>query len=201
MAFIQGPPLLGANRGGKIIDRGGALGGQARRADYSPSHRSAWRARAAGSAPLPDGYDSADLDGQSTSFGNGLHFIFNFDHTNNVTIDGLSLHNFQHSAFHSTGNDANVTLKDFIIFNGFAAGNYSAPAGISFYGPNGITISHGVIHDISAWGINVAGANSTTANYHVDHTAIWNTCSDRPDCSGVYQVDTPQTFHRHRVVE
>jgi len=145
----------------------------------------------------PDGYDSADLTGGSTAFGNGLHFIFNFDHTTNVTIDGLSLHDFQHSGFHSTGGDTNVILKDFIIFNEYATNsNFSAPGGISFYGPVGMTISHGVIHDTNSWGINITnpGSGSVLTNPHIDHMAIWNTCTAQADCSGIYQVDaTRQT--------
>ena len=139
----------------------------------------------------PDGIDSADFTGGSTAFGNGLYYMIS-DHASNITINGLSLHNFQHSGVHSGGGAHSPTIINNVIFNGTITTQTANPGAIACYGCTNAIISHNVIHDIGSWGVAFANVNGDVSNMLVTGNVIYNTCTGRPDCSAIYLVDTSQ---------
>jgi len=66
----------------------------------------------------PDGYDSADITGGSTTDGTGLWDIFWVGNTTGVTINGLKLHNFNYAGIDSGGGAHALTVKNNEIYNG-----------------------------------------------------------------------------------
>ena len=140
----------------------------------------------------PDGVDSADLSGGSTSSGTGL-VIAIYVGANDVTIDGLSIHDFQYAGVNSGGGTGNLTVENSVIFNGYVASGSSNPAGISCYGCSNATISHNVIHDIAMFGVSMSNVNGDISNLLVTGNVVYNTCTAIADCGALYVQDVTAT--------
>jgi hypothetical protein len=137
----------------------------------------------------PDGVDSADFSGGATDGGTGLSVVISVG-ANDVTINGLSIHDFQYAAINSGGGANNLTVENCIVFNGYASppGN---PGGISCYGCGNAVISHNVIHDMATFGVSISSANEQgIPNLRISDNVIYNTCKTFPDCGAIYAQDT-----------
>jgi hypothetical protein len=140
-----------------------------------------------------DGYGSASITGGSTGVGNGAYDLITI-HGNNITIDGLSLHNFQFSSVHIRGgsNDG-LTVKNSTIFNEFISTQTFSAGGVSCYGCSNATVSHNYIHDMANAAVTFGNVNGLVTNMVVDSNYIQNTCTAIADCGAVYLVDTAGT--------
>ncbi len=137
----------------------------------------------------PDGVDSADFTGGSTSSSTGLVIAMSVS-APNVTINGLSIHNFQYAGIGSGGGATNLTVENNVIFNGYTATNSSNPAGISCYSCGNATISHNVIHDMAMFGVSMSTANGVDiSNLLVTGNVVYNTCTANADCGALYVQD------------
>ncbi len=142
----------------------------------------------------PDGVNSADFTGGSTGVGTGLYFAIYTSGSSNLTINGLSIHNFQYAGIGSLGGVTNLTVINNIIFNQYyIPGKASSPGGFTCYGCANTTISHNVIHDMAAWGINLGNVNGNVSNLLVTGNVIYNTCTNLPDCGAIYLYDPEAT--------
>ncbi len=65
----------------------------------------------------PDGVDSADLSGGSTSNGTGL-VVAVYVSASHVTFDGLSIHDFQYAGINSQGGADHLVVEKCIFFDG-----------------------------------------------------------------------------------
>lgn len=143
----------------------------------------------------PDNVDSADITGGTTATGNGLYVIFDVQDAANITINGLSLHNFDFAAIASIGGASTLTVKNNLIFNGFfvvGAGAQNAGA-FMCYGCANTTISHNAVHDIASFGIGSANVNGNTSNQLVTGNVLYNICTALADCGAIYTQDTTAT--------
>jgi hypothetical protein len=134
----------------------------------------------------PDGVGSADITGGSTTTNAGLSDVFNVG-ANNVTITGLTIHNFAYAAVAANGSDS-LTVTNNIIYSGFNHG-IGNPAGITCYGCDQATFSHNVIHDIAAFGISMTNAEGAISMLHIDGNVIYNTCMVVTNCGAIYLED------------
>jgi len=143
----------------------------------------------------PDGVDSASVTGGSTASGNGLWAIFDIGNASGVTINGLTLHDFDFAAIRTTGGAPSLTVSNNIIFNGFfivASGPQNA-AGIMCYDCNNMTVSHNVVHDIASFGVSVSHSSSTVNNLLYDSNVLYNICTQIRDCGALYTQDLNAT--------
>jgi hypothetical protein len=144
----------------------------------------------------PDGVDSADITGGSTASGNGLWAIFFTGGATNVTITGLSLHNFDFAAVQS-GGGANLTVTNNLMFNGFGiVGDVSLSgaqnaASVQCYSCANLTVSNNVVHDIASFGI--SNSNGGTTGTVFSGNVLYNICTQIRDCGALYSQDLPQT--------
>ena len=144
----------------------------------------------------PDGVGSVSLNAGSTASGNGLWEAFNLAGSSNVTINGLTVHNFQAMAFASTGGTHTLTLKNNIMYNGFYVETTTGPqdiAAISCYGCSNTVVSNNVVHDIASNGIDFGNINGNISNLIVSNNVIYNTCTAVLDCGGLYLSDPKST--------
>lgn len=145
-----------------------------------------------------DGIGTADITGGSTASGNGLWAIFYTGGATGVTINGLSLHNFDFAGIQS-GGGANLTVTNNIIFNGFgivgdaSLSGASNAGGFMCYDCVGLTISNNVIHDIASFGMTNAHSAGLISNYLVTGNVLYNTCSQYRDCGAIYSQDLNTT--------
>jgi Right handed beta helix region len=140
----------------------------------------------------PDGVDSADFTGGSTSSGTGLVTAMSVG-AQQVTINGLSIHNFQYAGIGSGGGTGNLTVENSVLYNGYTASGSSNPAGISCYGCSNMTISHNVIHDMAQFGISISNVNGEISNLLVTGNVLYNTCTAIADCGALYVQDVTAT--------
>lgn len=139
----------------------------------------------------PDGVDSADLSAGSTDGGTGLSVAVAVA-AERVTIDGLSIHNFQYGAVVSSGGADNLTVKNSLIYNGYSWGQGN-PGGISCYGCTNLTLSHNVIRDMAEFGLSLTGANGDIYGLRVDGNVFYNTCTAVANCGALYMEDSTAT--------
>jgi len=140
----------------------------------------------------PDGVDSADLNAGSTGSGNGLVTAVSVS-ANNITINGLSIHDFQYSGIGSGGGVNNLLIENCLLFNGYLASGSSNPGGISCYGCGNMTISHNVIHDMAQFGVSISNVNGSISNLLVTGNVVYNTCTKIADCGALYVQDITTT--------
>ena len=76
----------------------------------------------------PDGVDSADLSGGSTSDSTGLTTAVSVG-ASRITINGLSIHNFVYAGIGSSGGADALLVENCVLFNGYLATNNSNPGG------------------------------------------------------------------------
>ena len=138
----------------------------------------------------PDGVDSASLSGGATGSSNGLSTVISVGNTNHLTIDGLTIRDFQYAGIDSGGGTNNLLVENSVLFNGFTQTNSSNPAGISCYGCANTIISHNVIHDIAQFGVSFSNVNGDISNLLVTGNVFYDTCDANADCGAVYVQDT-----------
>ncbi len=140
----------------------------------------------------PDGVDTADITGGSTSASNGATVLIDVGNTSNLTIDGLSLHNVIFAAIGSGGGTSNLTIKNNVLFNQYlqvGSGPQNA-GGFMCYGCSNTTISHNVFHDIASFCLRNSQVNGTIDNFLVEGNVFYNTCTTIADCGAIYFQDT-----------
>jgi Right handed beta helix region len=140
----------------------------------------------------PDGVDSADFSGGGTSSGGGLVTAISVS-ADNVTINGLSIHDFQYAGIGSGGGVNNLLVENNLIFNGYYYSGSSNPGGISCYGCGNTTLSHNVIHDMAQFGVSMSNVNGDISNLLVTGNVVYNTCTAIADCGALYVQDTKAT--------
>jgi Right handed beta helix region len=142
----------------------------------------------------PDGINSASLTGGATASGDGLYTVFNVDGTSNVTINGLSINNFQYAGIVSLGGTSGLVVINNEIFNGYyVPGVLSGAAGVMCYGCADTTISNNVIYNIAAFGVVFGNVNGNISNLLIFANVIFNTCTGLADCGAIYVQDTIAT--------
>jgi hypothetical protein len=147
----------------------------------------------------PDGVNSADITGRSTASGNGLWAIFFVGNATGITINGLSMHNFQYSALSSGGGNNSWTATNNIIFNGFcvvgvgACSSSANAAGIQCYGCHNATITNNVVHDMASFGISFNNVNGDISGLNISSNVVYNTCTGLADCGAIYAQDLNAT--------
>ena len=141
----------------------------------------------------PDGVDSASLSGGSTAKGTGVNVAISVANTDHVTIEGLTIQDFQYAGIGSGGGTKNLLVENNVLFNGYTASGSSNPAGISCYGCANTTIAHNVIHDIAQFGVSVSNVNGDISNLLVTGNVSYDTCTAIADCGSLYVQDVTAT--------
>lgn len=147
----------------------------------------------------PDGVDSADFTGGSTSDSTGLWDIFYVGNTTSVTITGLNLHHFRYSAISSQGGNHSLVVTNNILSNGFCVVNSGNCAGtqgeaaIQCFGCTSATIKNNAIHDMASFGTSFTNANGNLNNLDIENNVVYHTCTGLQDCGGIYWEDVLQT--------
>ncbi len=140
----------------------------------------------------PDGVDSAIIDGQSTADGNGVGTLISVAGSTNVTINGLTLRNFD-SAGVSGVNSTKITTKNSVIYNGFQTANYGAQGVTCGQTCTSWSVLNNVMHDITGGGANIVSATSgDVSNLIYSGNFVYNTCTspdDGGDCGALYTQD------------
>jgi hypothetical protein len=136
----------------------------------------------------PDGYDSASISGGSTGVGSGDFFAISFNVTNNLTINGLSIHNFQYAGIGGYNGGSNMLIENNLIFDGYDTADSNA-GGFMCYGCASATIANNVIHDIAQFGIGNVEANGDISNFNVTGNVLYNICTAAADCGAIYAQD------------
>ena len=158
----------------------------------------------------PDGYDSAVLDGGSTSSSSGIKELIAIDGASHVTVDGLQLQHFRwvgigvhggeqiHDLFPtSTSMAVGDTLTNNIIHDGSydtsPISGYGAAALYNGGNIPGTTIRNNVVYNSSAAGIHVdagnAGSGGSLNSLRIASNVILSTCLRLSDCGSIYLQD------------
>jgi hypothetical protein len=142
----------------------------------------------------PDGYNSAIITGGSTAYGNGLWDVFLINSASNITINGLTIKNFQFGGVHSPGGSSGLIVENNAIFNGFVTTQANNAAGFTCYGCASTLVSHNVVYNMAAGGINFGQANGNISNSTVIGNALYNICTGFNDCGAIYFVNQNATI-------
>ncbi|HET8708872.1 MAG TPA: right-handed parallel beta-helix repeat-containing protein [Candidatus Saccharimonadales bacterium] len=158
----------------------------------------------------PDGYNSAILDGGSTTASTGIKEMITIDGGSNITIDGLDIRHFKwigvsvHGGgsyaeahpINTTTASGNVVKNNLIHDGGY---DTSVDSGYGFaaiegsYAIPSTTFSHNAIYNIMSSGINLTaggkGGGGTLSNLVYDGNVVLNTCLDVTDCAALYTQD------------
>ncbi len=146
----------------------------------------------------PDGVDSADITGGSTSSSNGTATLFVlYGVTGGFTVNGLKLHNFQYAAMASVNGGVNtgITFENNLVYNQFDNfGTVSNAAGFQCYGCLNATISHNAFHDMAgaAWSVSSGGVGPISGLV-IDSNVAYTTCTVTIDCGADYIQDVLAT--------
>ena len=141
----------------------------------------------------PDGYGSASISGGTTQGGynanEGLWSLFRLNGAKNVTIDGLTMHDFNGNAI-AVGWSSAITIENNTVYNGYYNLGYAGDAA-GIYGNNcdDCVVSHNVVHDIFGMGIRWY----ISTNLQIAGNVVSTTCTGVPDCGGIYYQDVPMT--------
>jgi hypothetical protein len=146
----------------------------------------------------PDGVDSADFTGGSTAADSGLATDIGVG-ANDITINGLSIHDFQYAGIGSGGGASNLIVENCLIFNGTYQSGDQDPGGISCYGCKNTTISHNVIHDIAQFGVFMGNVNGDISGLLVTGNVLYSTCQDIPSCGALTVDDATATATKIRL--
>jgi hypothetical protein len=152
----------------------------------------------------PDGCDAAIINGQSTGIGSGLWVLFSgVNAPNNVTINCLTLENFQFASISlasSSGSSSPnaVTISNNIIQNQYY-NDISGPtggSGIQCYNCTNMAISHNAILNTQGRGLSVQGstAGASISGLTVTGNYVAKTCQGIQDCGAIYGWDYPSAL-------
>jgi hypothetical protein len=136
----------------------------------------------------PDGYGSANITGGSNAVGNGAFWCIDL-HANNVTINGLHLHDCQYAMVRVTGgSNTGMTIINNELDHTYVFATVGSGA-ISCYGCANAVTSHNYIHDVAQSGITFGNVNGTISNWVADSNFIQTACTGIADCGALYMVD------------
>ena len=170
----------------------------------------------------PDGYDSAILDGGSTSASTGIEEMIAIDGGSNITINGLQIQHFRWFGIGSHGgehfyepfpNSSGVSSGNTITNNIVHDGGYDTSI-VFGYGvaaitneeniPN-LTITNNVVYNDPAHGIlseaGNKGSGGSINNLLYQNNVVLNTCTAVDDCSALYAQDTNATSTNIRMID
>ena len=140
----------------------------------------------------PDGVDSAIIDGGSTHAGSGIVTLISVAGSTNVTIDGLTLRNFDFAGVGGV-NSTKITAKNNIIYNGFQTAQYGAQGVTCGQTCTSWSVLNNVMHDITGGGANIVSAQAgDVSNLIYSGNFVYNTCTspdDGGDCGALYTQD------------
>ena len=169
----------------------------------------------------PDGYNSAILDGGSTSSGTGIKELIMIDGASNVTVNGLQLQHFRWTGigihggarFHelfptSTGVADNNSVTNNIVHDGsYDTGPVGGYGGGAFYGERNIrntTVANNVIYNIATSGIQAeagdGGSGGNLSSLRIANNVVLSTCLLVRDCGSLYVQDINATGSNIRVI-
>ena len=140
----------------------------------------------------PDGVDSAIVDGGSTASGNGVDVLIGVGGTSHVTIDGLTVRNFDGWGIGGY-NASNLTVKNSVISNGYSTAQYGAQGIACGNDCVSWSLLNNVMHDITGGGANVVAAQTGNISHLIySGNVVYNTCTspdDGGDCGALYTQD------------
>ncbi len=168
----------------------------------------------------PDGYDSAILDGGSTSSSTGIKELITIDGASRVTINGLQLQHFRWIGIglHGGGGfyelfpvdsamaDSNTITNNIIHDGGYDTRPIFGYGGGAFYSEGNIpntTVTNNAIYNISTSGTEVAAGNAGTggnlSSLRIANNVVLSTCLLVSDCGSIYVQDTNTTSTNIRI--
>jgi hypothetical protein len=140
----------------------------------------------------PDGIDTAIIDGQSTRSGTGADVLIGVGGTSHVTLDGLTVRNFDGWGIGGY-NASNLTVKNSVISNGYSTAQYGAQGVACGNDCISWSILNNVMHDITGGGANVVAAQTGNISHLIySGNFVYNTCTspdDGGDCGALYTQD------------
>ena len=167
----------------------------------------------------PDGYNSAILDGGSTSSSTGTKELITIEGASHITINGLQLQHFRWlgvglhggSRFKelfpaSTGTaDANTVTNNIVQDGSYDTSPVGGYGGGAFYGERDIpntTVTNNVIYNISTSGIQAenGGSGSNLSSLRVANNVVLSTCLLVRDCGSIYVQDSNTTSTNIRII-
>jgi len=161
-----------------------------------------------------DGYNSAVLDGGSTSASTGIQELIAIDGASNVTINGLQLQHFRWIGvgIHGGGSfyqlfptgtgtaDGNTITNNLIHDGSYDLNPVFGYGGGGVYGEGKIpntTVTNNAVYNISAFGVEAqtgnAGQGGTIDSLVIASNAVLSTCQLENDCGAVYVQDKNTT--------
>jgi len=137
----------------------------------------------------PEGIRSANFTGSSTTGSNGFDRCVYSDGTNNnVTINGLSIHNCQIYVIFDNGSTNSIFTNNELSFTFNSGANGAA---INCYSCTGATWSNNYVHDMFQFGISAVSplGQGSVSNTTVSGNFLQNTCTGVADCGALYSQD------------
>jgi len=168
----------------------------------------------------PDGYDSAILDGGSTSSSTGIRELITIDGASGVTIDGLQFQHFRWLGIGLHGNrgfyelfpvnsaiaDSNTITNNIIHDGSYDTSPIFGYGGGAIYGEGAIpntTVTNNAVYNIATSGIEVAvgnaGQGGNVSSLLIANNVILSTCLAVTDCGSIYVQDTNTTSTNIRI--
>ena len=165
----------------------------------------------------PDGYDSAILDGGSTSSSTGIEELITIDGASHVTIDGLQLQHFRWVGvgLHGGGQlsdlfpvsttkaDGNKLANNIVHDGSYDTSPVSNYGGAAFYNEGDIpntTITNNSVSSVSASGLEVnAGSGGDISSLLIANNVVLSTCLLVRDCGSIYVQDPSSTSANIRI--
>jgi hypothetical protein len=164
----------------------------------------------------PDGYNSAILDGGSTSSITGIQELITIDGASNVTINGLQLQHFRWTgiALHGgintwferlfptvTPTAAGNTISNNVIHDGaYDTSPTLGTGGGAVYGDGnmpGTTVTNNVIYNVSAFGIAAFSGftppSGDVGSLRIANNVVFSVCLLLTDCGALYVHDENTT--------
>ena len=166
----------------------------------------------------PDGYNSAILDGGSTSPSAGIQELITLDGASHVTINGLQLQHFRwvgiglHGGWshyqlfptHPSTADGNAIANNVIHDGGYDTTPIFGYGGGAIYGVGWIpntTVRNNAIYNIVSFGIVVSGGDMSgdIDSAQISNNAVISTCKVVADCGSIYVQDTGASSRHIRI--
>lgn len=164
----------------------------------------------------PDGYDSAILDGGSTSSSTGIQELITIDGASHVTINGLQLQHFRWIGIglHGGSNTyfsalfpvltvtagSNTITNNIIHDGGYDTSPIFATGGGAVYGEGDIpstTVTNNAIYNISAFGIAAFSGftppSGNVGSLRIANNVVISVCLLLTDCGSLYVHDENTT--------
>ncbi len=167
----------------------------------------------------PDGYNSAILDGGSTSSSTGIKELITIDGASHVTINGLQLQHFRWVGIGLHGGtrfkelfpastamaDSNTVTNNILHDGSYDTSPIGGYGGGAFYGVMNIpntTVTNNAIYNISTSGIQAeaGGSSGNLSSLWIANNVVLSTCLLVRDCGSIYVQDTNTTSTHIRII-